>query len=684
MLRRHFLPTLAFPGARLLGQAAGSPEVTKVHVIFKTHLDVGFTDLAANVLRTYHEQFIPAVLDLTERQRREGAGDRNAERYIWTTGSWLLYNFLESASPENRRRMEQAIEAGDFVWHAVPFTTHTELIDPSLYRLGLEWSARLDRRFGRKTISAKMTDVPGHTRSAVSLLAAAGVRLLHIGVNAASHPPMVPPLFAWSGLNGVKVKVMYHTEYGGVTVLPGGQSAVSVSFTGDNHGPHTPAQIAAIYAGLRKRFPKAQVLASDFNAVAREIDDSEVPLPVVTQEIGDTWIHGPGSDPLRMAEFRELSRLRREWIEAGKLEANSDADLAFGGRLLPVAEHTWGLDVKTWLKHWDVWDMPAFRAARHLDEFKRIEASWNEKRAYIANAVSALPQPQAVEARRRLAVLRAVSNDSSSVPATSERAFETAHFNIGFDRATGAVSSLVHRGSGREWAGRRNPLGLFAYQTFSKADFDRFLSQYLVRKPDWAFGDFGKPGLENTAAKSATYTASALALRTRPQSGGHLFVSELAVPRAGDSGCPQRLALEVLLPMDRPEVRFTLRCASKPASRLPEALWLSFAPRFSLKGRVDLDKMGQVVSPLNVVPYGNRHLHGVTAGLKWIDGDQALQLDALDAFLVAPGRRTLLEFDNRPIDIAAGMHFCLFNNVWGTNFTMWFEDDMLYRFVLRC
>jgi hypothetical protein len=29
------------------------------------------------------------------------------------------------------------------------------------------------------------------------------------------------------------------------------------------------------------------------------------------------------------------------------------------------------------------------------------------------------------------------------------------------------------------------------------------------------------------------------------------------------------------------------------------------------------------------------------------------------------------------------MHVNLFNNVWGTNFRMWFDEDARFRFVLR-
>ena len=38
-------------------------------------------------------------------------------------------------------------------------------------------------------------------------------------------------------------------------------------------------------------------------------------LPVVTQELGDTWIHGVPSDPVKVSRYREVARFRRELIE---------------------------------------------------------------------------------------------------------------------------------------------------------------------------------------------------------------------------------------------------------------------------------------------------------------------------------------------------------------------------------
>jgi hypothetical protein len=172
----------------------------KIHLIFKTHLDVGFTDYARNVITQYFQRDIPAAVELSESLRQSGG----SERFIWTTGSWLIYEYLEQAPQAERARLEAAIEAGDIVWHGLPFTTHTELLDVDLFRFGLSLSQSLDKRFGRRTIAAKMTDVPGHTRGIIPLLAEAGIKFLHIGVNPGSTPPDVPHVFVWKNYRRIR------------------------------------------------------------------------------------------------------------------------------------------------------------------------------------------------------------------------------------------------------------------------------------------------------------------------------------------------------------------------------------------------------------------------------------------------------------------------------------------------
>src|SRR5436309_12162833 len=112
----------------------------RVHLVFKTHLDIGFTDFAAKVVEKYFTHFIPTAIH-TARVLRER---KAPERFIWTTGSWLIYEYLEKASSSERALMEQAILAGDIAWHGLPFTTHSELMDASFVNcLGCDASGSL-------------------------------------------------------------------------------------------------------------------------------------------------------------------------------------------------------------------------------------------------------------------------------------------------------------------------------------------------------------------------------------------------------------------------------------------------------------------------------------------------------------------------------------------------------------
>lgn len=54
-------------------------------------------------------------------------------------------------------------------------------------------------------------------------------------------------------------------------------------------------------------------------------------------------------------------------------------------------------------------------------------------------------------------------------------------------------------------------------------------------------------------------------------------------------------------------------------------------------------------------------------------------IDSLDACLVAPYGRWLLNCRQEGKDL----YFNLCNNIWNTNFSIWYTDDMRFRFVLK-
>lgn len=665
--------------------AAEEGPVKRVHVIFKTHLDIGYTDLAASVIEKYRNEFIPAAVRLA-RETREQNG---LQCFRWTTGAWLIHTYLEQADASNRTAMEEAIAAGDICWHAVPFTTHSEALDASLFEAGLHLSRKLDVRFGKTTISAKMTDVPGHTRGIVPILKRAGVQLFHIGVNGASMPPDVPPVFLWRAPDGSQLAVMIQKEYGGIMRIPHTEEAVAIMFTGDNHGPQTAAQVAETYLNLEKQFPGAEIVASDLNEVARVISGVEAQLPVVTAELGDSWIHGIGTDPWKIARMRELARLRKEWLASGPLLDGSPEDLAFAIPLALIGEHTWGLDAKSFTETWNIATPEALAAIRNTAPIKRLEASWQEKRNYLQDAVNSLSEDRKAEAQAALAALAPTLPDLGSFEKMADpgSVIETPCLSFALDPATGAVAHLQNLLTGREWASPAQPLGLFAYQRFSKADFDRFLSQYVTVKADWAILDFGKPGLEEIDMPGGIWISRLKQAWHRKEQDAYVLLAELEVTdEAGEvpPGCPRRLFTEYRVSRFAPNLRVTLQWFDKSAQRLPEALWFSFVPVAEPEGAWMLLKMGQAVDPRDVVTNGGRKMHAIAGEVRYRDKGNVMRIFSPDASLVAPGERGLLNFDNALPDPAGGMHFCLCNNVWGTNFVMWFDDDMRFRFSLGC
>jgi hypothetical protein len=647
-----------------------------IHLVFKTHLDIGFTDYAANVVRKYRTQFIPQAIALAAQTRETGA------HFRWTVGAWLIYNYLEQASSAERLRMEQAIAAGDIVWHALPFTTHTELMDESLFRYGLSYSRRLDARFGRKTIAGKMTDVPGHTRAMVPLLHEAGVRLLHLGVNPVSAVPDVPPVFLWRDLDSkTEVCVIYDPTYGGVTRVGGLSDVLAVILTGDNEGPPSVDEVQRQYVELREQNPGAQVIASTMDAFAAPLWEARASLPIVTSEIGDTWIHGAGTDPAKVARYRALSRLRRHWLTRDLSATERKAVDAFADCLILVPEHTWGMDEKTHLPDHSRYtraDLAELRAEPRTQAFER---SWAEQREYLTAAVAALDDETGLEDEAHEDL-----NDAAPLGRIRGRKEDLVNAlllknltnTILIDSTNGAVIGWTGA-DGTAVADPAHPLATLSYTVYGREDYERYWSQYIRHgdRPDyqwWAREDNMKIGMP--IERTQTWTPRGAGLyRYKPNEG----VVRLEFPDDARSfGAPESVQVQYVLAEDKIDIRLTWH--AKPANRIAEAFWLSFNPIVADPSAWRFEKMGRWIDPQDVVSRGARSLHAVDQRV--ICGDE-FELKTLDAPLVAPGKPSLLDFHNQLPDMRGGVHVCLYNNIWGTNFPMWYEDDAKFRFSLR-
>ena len=66
--------------------------MSKVILVSKTHLDLGFTNLAQNIVDQYLQVFIPNAVSVAREVNREG------KKFVWTVGSWILNEALENGT----------------------------------------------------------------------------------------------------------------------------------------------------------------------------------------------------------------------------------------------------------------------------------------------------------------------------------------------------------------------------------------------------------------------------------------------------------------------------------------------------------------------------------------------------------------------------------------------------------
>lgn len=664
--------------------------IKKVIVVHKTHLDIGFTDSAAAVLDRYLNTFIPGAIATAR------AVNQNGEKnFVWTVGSFLIELYLEQG--KDPALLEKAIEDGLIAWHGLPLTTHTELMDGRLFDYGLSISQRLDARFGRRTIAAKMTDVPCHTHAMVPHLVKAGIQYLHIGINGSSKMVKLPPLSRLR-YGDEEIILDYAALYGASSSCAG--VALEFAHTPDNSGPPSPESVTAEMARLGEKYPGAEIVSGTMDEFAQVVLAHKEELPVVDEELGDTWIHGIATDPYKTAAYCELLRLRDQWEAADPAAEDSPAWRNFCRGLLLVCEHSWGRDVKRWLSDWRNWEKKDFYAARERDHitpedvmpageelreftlhheptfvaglcsYEKMESSWEEQRQYIEDAVSALPAPWQQEARSRLAVLRPENPPECAQP-TTQREFGINGYQVSVD-SQGTLQIKGRNGRNYEniW------LGQLVYEVYSaKTVFDNLeaYNRDLEHTRVWAEGDFAKPGLDKV--KDLSDSAFHYTVLQAEQSGNQLRLWLATGEAAGERFGAPRLAVVSYTFGERIEME--LQWFQKDASRIPEGLFLGFGLECHKGDAVRLTKLGLPVDPYQVREGGNRKLHGSLE----VDCERG-HVQSLHAPLVSVGGRHLYDENEDYGDPAEGMWYLLCNNRWGTNFPLWYGENARFRFVI--
>jgi alpha-mannosidase len=382
-------------------KGASRGHVEQVVVVFKTHFDIGYTDMASNVVQRYRTAMIDEALKVVDQNRNLPP----EQQFIWTLPGWPMTKIAEDwpgQTPGRKQRIRQALKDGRFVVHALPFTMHTELLELEDLVRGLGFASRLSRAVGLELPrDAKMTDVPCHSWILPTLLRNAGVGFLHLGCNAASSSPQVPRLFWWEGPDRSRLLTMYTAESYGTGLVPPDdwpyKTWLALIHTGDNHGPPTPDEVQKLLEEAKQKLPGVKVRIGRLSDFADALLAEKADLPVVRGDMPDTWIHGPMCDPAgarlarntrpAIASAEALDTELRAWDVklpdiAPTIAAAYESSLLYG-------EHTWG-GALYWVTRYS--DGVKFNYGEAWKDewmqgrFRRLEASWDEHTAYIEKA----------------------------------------------------------------------------------------------------------------------------------------------------------------------------------------------------------------------------------------------------------------------------------------------------------
>ena len=139
------VPTNSPDIANVKTPASKKAKLENVIIVYKTHVDLGYTARVREVVHEYRTSMVDRVLDAIDANSKQPKD----KQFVWTLSGWPMKQILwEGQTPERRMKIEQAIKAGNLVIHAYPFTTHTESAEIEDLVRGLSISSELCRKYG--------------------------------------------------------------------------------------------------------------------------------------------------------------------------------------------------------------------------------------------------------------------------------------------------------------------------------------------------------------------------------------------------------------------------------------------------------------------------------------------------------------------------------------------------------
>ena len=618
----------------------------KVVAVFKTHFDYGYTNLAKEVLNDFCTKKLEDALEICEHTK----ADENY-RYVWTLPAYLLMQMYDKASNEKKERLFALVKSGQIICHALPFTMHTELLDKQLLEKMFLWTDEYVSTFGKRfPVSAKMTDVPGHTSAIIKPLVDRGVKFLHLGKNEASLAANVPLLFWWEDLQGNRILTMYNQNYGSSLTPPKGWKYpvwLALCQTYDNVGVQDKDYIDRIALETENR--GYQFTTGSLDDFAKELLKCDLSdLPVIKGELSNTWVHGNGTYPKEMGEFR---RAKAKFYQLEKKAFNEGIDIraeqnAFYKTALIFCEHTFGINILKYFGQNRAFYKKGFYEEReYREEYAFAEKSWDEQRARIweiKDIISALEKK-----------LLYYSGDKQFDPLTIQINIED--------------NKVCIKNKGREYK------LFYEYRIFGAKKMADFQRRYLTRFFDWSISDFGRNYYPEISSRIFYWKPTSV-----EKISDQVFI-KFKTPMVSCEDYGNMPGGTLVIWQENGMLKLALDCDCKQATAMLEAG--NFIIETNSVGKhYYIEQAGMEVDiDRDIIPNANQILWSVDRYAK-IDN---IQLMSYDAPLISFGKNAIFEFNGgkmrskKPIFVVN-----LFNNQWGTNFPQWIEGEFSFEFAL--
>ncbi len=213
----------------------------RIFVVHHSHLDIGYTDPPARVLRQ-HLTYLDSALDYAARD----------DDFRWTIESnTVLERWLASRPQATREELLELLRTRRFEVCALPFTMHAEALSIDELARQLRFTHELRDRYGIDVVSAMQTDVPGGPPGLPLVLADAHVPYLSVAHNWAGRATPyltggaeLPRAFHWRTDAGKQVLVWHTDSPHGIAYLEG--NLLGLAESREAAGELLPEYLAAL------------------------------------------------------------------------------------------------------------------------------------------------------------------------------------------------------------------------------------------------------------------------------------------------------------------------------------------------------------------------------------------------------------------------------------------------------